>query len=237
MNLSQYGIEIFFEDAHLIVLSKPAGLLSQGDSGGEVSLVDLLRDYFGRPYVGLVHRLDRNTSGIMVVAKRTKAASRLTGALQRGEIQRTYLAWTMGKIPNSNTWFHLLNKDERTNVVKVVRSGGKEAILAVKPLTYSFWNQMPCTLAEFSLETGRSHQIRVQAAHEGFPLLGDVKYGSKHKPKLGALSSDFPRVALHSHRLEFQHPVPSAYPQSGMSFIAPLPSPLLELLPSHFRFP
>src|SRR6476646_8222582 len=89
--------KIIFEDPNLIVLSKPAGLLSQGEHKGDPNLVDWLRIYLGRPYVGLVHRLDRNTSGIMVVAKRTKAAQRLTEQLQSGKLERTYLAWLEGK--------------------------------------------------------------------------------------------------------------------------------------------
>src|SRR6185312_17156504 len=87
--------KILFEDQHLIVLSKPAGLLSQGEKTGDENLVDWLRTYLGRPYVGLVHRLDRNTSGIMVVAKRTKSAQRLTDALQKGDLHRSYLGWVI----------------------------------------------------------------------------------------------------------------------------------------------
>ena len=207
-------IRIFFEDPHLIVLSKPPGLLSQGEKTGEPNLVDILRVYFGRNYVGLIHRLDRATSGLMVVAKRTKSARRLTEALQSGDIQRTYLGWVMGKLPKEVSWSHSLHKDERTNTVKVVRSGGKPSILRARPVQYSSWNSTPCTLAEFILETGRSHQIRVQAAHEGFPLLGDAKYGAPR---------GFSRVALHSHRLEFPHPMSG----ETMQFEDPLPQDLI----------
>ena len=100
--------KIIYEDTHLVVLSKPAGLLSQGEKTGDINLVDWLRDYFGRHYVGLVHRLDRNTSGIMVVAKRTKAAQRLTLALQKGELNRIYRAWLIGTLSQPVRWKHFL---------------------------------------------------------------------------------------------------------------------------------
>ena len=90
--------KIIFEDKNIIVLDKPAGLLSQGDISGEKNLVDWLRRLLGRHYVGLVHRLDRNTSGIMVVAKRTKAAKRLSASLQEGQLNRIYLAWIIGNL-------------------------------------------------------------------------------------------------------------------------------------------
>jgi 23S rRNA pseudouridine1911/1915/1917 synthase len=206
---------ILFEDTHLIVLSKPAGLLSQGEHTGDENLVDALRAYLGRPYVGLVHRLDRNTSGIMVVAKRTKSAQRLTDALQNDQIIRTYLGWLVGKLNQPVQWRHFLKKDPRTNIVRVSKQSSpqaKEAILSAKPAQYTNYKNNQLTLVEFQLETGRSHQIRVQSAFEGFPLLGDRKYGKD--------SQDFPRVALHSHRLEFPHPMS----KEKMKFEDPLPS-------------
>lgn len=207
--------EVLFEDQHLIVLAKPAGLLSQGEHTGDVNVVDWLRQRFGRPYVGLVHRLDRNTSGIMVVAKRTKAANRLTESLQKGELERTYLAWLVGNLAGPARWSHRLEKNEATNVVRVVKSGGKESALAVTPVKPGKFEGLALTLAEFKLETGRSHQIRVQAAYEGYPLLGDSKYGAKQ----GAGGLRFGRPALHSHRLSFPHPMGGA----PVSFEAKLP--------------
>lgn len=202
---------ILFEDSHLIVLSKPAGLLSQGEHKGDPNLVDWLRSYLGRNYVGLIHRLDRNTSGIMVIAKRTKSAQRLTLSLQEGKLKRSYLAWLIGTLPGEIRWTHQLTKDSSTNTVRVVSSGGKISALTVKPVKYQKFNQLALTLAEFHLETGRSHQIRVQASYEGFPLLGDPKYGMRH--------SSFPRVALHSHRLQFPHPMSG----ENLEFTDPLP--------------
>jgi len=198
-------IEIIFEDTHLAVVSKPAGLLSQGEITGDPNLVDQLRDYFGRHYVGLVHRLDRNTSGLMVVAKRSKAAARLTAALQSGELQRVYQAWLCGRLKGAEQWHHWLFKDENTNRTQAFKNktgGAKEALLTVTPLRFARREGCDYTLAQFTLETGRSHQIRVQSAFEGYPLAGDLKYGPKEtrKPPIS-------RPALHSAHLSFPHPM------------------------------
>lgn len=218
---------LLLEDQHLIVLSKPAGLLSQGEHRGDPNLVDWLRSYLGRPYVGLIHRLDRNTSGIMIVAKRTKAAQRLTDALQKGDIRRTYLGWVIGNfgspVGNSVHWTHHLKKNPKTNTVQVVNTGGQEAILTAKPLAYSKLNQTPITLVEFRLETGRSHQIRAQSAYEGFPLLGDHKYSSS---KIKFPIPPFPRPALHSFQIEFPHPMTGEW----LQLEDPLPPDLKQLL-------
>lgn len=217
-------LKTIFEDPHLIVLSKPAGLLSQGEHRGDENLVDLLRHRWGRNYVGLVHRLDRNTSGIMVVAKRTKSAQRLTLALQTDKMQRTYLGWVEGTLLSQVTWQHSLEKNQRLNQVQVVprstRTGGKAAklsALTATPLQRGFWKQTPVTLVQFVLETGRSHQIRVQSAYEGHPLLGDPKYKARD---LG-----FPRVALHSFQLEFPHPMSGEI----LTFQDPLPADMNQI--------
>ena len=199
---------ILFEDTHLLVLSKAPGLLSQGDSSGEASLVDLLRTHFGRNYVGLIHRLDRNTSGLMVVAKRSKSADRLSEQLKSGELDRRYHAILEGTLPagRNEHWEHWLLKNEATNEVKAVRegtSGAKASALtvhAIRNFTHPKTGDA-LTLAGFTLETGRSHQIRVQAAAMKHPLIGDSKYGSR--PSL----SLFPRPALHSSSLSFFHPM------------------------------
>lgn len=201
-------MRILFEDTHLVVLSKEAGLLSQADESGEPDLVSQLRDYFGRNYVGLVHRLDRNTSGLMVVAKRSKSAERLTRALQTGKLRRAYQAWLCGSLEGSGPqrWRHFLLKDEATNIVRSVREGtpaAKEAILKVTPQTKSRFKGLPIHLARFELETGRSHQIRVQSAAMGHPLVGDRKYGKGAPTEL----MDFARPALHSCEIEFPHPM------------------------------
>jgi 23S rRNA pseudouridine1911/1915/1917 synthase len=219
---------ILMEDTHLVVLTKPAGLLSQGEQKGDPNLVDWLREYFGRHYVGLIHRLDRNTSGVMVVAKRTKSARRLTDALQKGELKRIYLGWVVGTLSKEQHWSHLLTKDSRTNRVSVVsqkngESPHKAARLKARPIQKGHWQGQAVTLVEFQLETGRSHQIRVQAAHEGFPLLGDIKY-TQPRSALDRNPSflKFSRVALHSFQLRFPHPMSG----ETLTFEDPLPADL-----------
>ena len=215
--------EVLFEDQHLLVISKPPGLLSQGEHTGSPNLVDWARTHVGRNYIGLVHRLDRNTSGAMVLAKRSKAADRLSRALQEGTLTRVYLAWVEGTLTDDVQWKHRLFKDQAHNHSVVVGpedsrySRAKEAVLRGHPNRKGVWRTSPVTLVEFTLETGRSHQIRAQAAFEGHPLLGDAKYGSK---------LEFPRPALHSHVIAFPHPMSG----DPLQFTAPLPSdwPLLS---------
>lgn len=214
---------ILEEDTHLLVLSKPAGLLSQGAKGGDPNLVDWLRGYLGRPYVGLIHRLDRNTSGLMVVAKRTKSARRLTLQLQRGRLTRRYRAWLVGRLEHPARWEHFLSKDETRNEVRVVRAafpGARIAALGVSPLGHGSWRGLSLTLAQLELETGRSHQIRVQAAASGFPLLGDLKYAPPEA------QADFGRPALHSFQLELDHPLSG----QRLAFEEPLPEDMRSIL-------
>jgi len=201
-----HPLEVLFEDQHLIVLSKPAGLLSQGDHSGEENLVDCLRERFGRHYVGLVHRLDRNTTGLMVVAKRSKSAERLTTQLQNGELIRAYHAIVWGTLTGESRWEHWLLKNEKTNEVKAVppkTPGSKTAILKAQALRSLIHptTKDALTLVHFELETGRSHQIRVQSAAMQHPLIGDAKYGGDKVLTL------FPRPALHSCFLSFVHPI------------------------------
>lgn len=212
---------IVFEDTHLAVLVKPAGLLSQGESTGDLNLVDYLRGYFGRNYVGLVHRLDRNTSGLMVVAKRSKSADRLTQSLQNGSLVRKYQAWIQGEMKTAARWEHSLLKDEKTNLVRV-HPAGKKSALRAHPVSYSLMQNTPITLIELELETGRSHQIRVQASASGFPLVGDVKYGKD----LSAAARDFGRPALHSHWISFPHPMSDEV----LTFSEALPADMQSLL-------
>ncbi len=217
--------EILFEDANIIVISKPAGLLSQGERRGDPNVVDWLRKYLGRSYVGLVHRLDRNASGVMVVAKRTKAARRLTDSLQSGKLLRTYLAWVEGTIKSKQRWVHWLLKDSEANMVRITppkRAKAKEAVLSATPIRHVEWKGKKITLAEFKLETGRSHQIRVQSAAKGHPLLGDTKYGTvlnKHQKPA------FSRLALHSSSLSFPHPIS----QETLFFEVPVPEDMAQI--------
>jgi 23S rRNA pseudouridine1911/1915/1917 synthase len=226
--LGSLAPRILFEDTHLIVLSKPAGLLSQGDSSGDENLVDYLRKYLGRNYVGLVHRLDRNTSGIMIVAKRTKSAQRLTDALQKGKLKRSYLAFVEGTPPSSQTLEHYLLKNEQTNEVRVVSketSGAKASRLEFKKLAQARFQSKDIALLYVTLETGRGHQIRVQCSAAGYPLLGDQKYKAQIKEP--------GRPALHSYALEVPHPMS----QELLSYKDLLPVDLQNLIPEYKDWP
>lgn len=219
---------LYFEDSHLLVLSKPPGLLSQGDASGRPHLVGWLQEYLGRPYVGLVHRLDFGTSGLMVVAKRTKAARRLSEQIQHAKgdhFHRHYLAWVWGRVSHEKRWVHFLKKDSQSYRMEVVSSQtlrAQEAILRVSPQQELDWpllapddqqkhpSSFPLTLLRCILETGRFHQIRIQAAHEGHPLLGDYKYHPQSTQRSWQPSIGKHRVALHASFLEFVHPMSGA---------------------------
>lgn len=210
---------ILFEDTHLIVISKPAGLLSQSDISETPSLVDWAREHFGRHYVGLIHRLDRNTTGAMVIAKRSKSADRLSAALRDGTLTRGYLAGLCGVLsPGIETpfrWTHYLTKNPATNHVTShtqPTEGAQRAVLTGRVLL----RQADRSWVEIELETGRSHQIRAQAQAEGHPLVGDKKYGA---------TLDAPRPALHSWWIRFPHPMT----HEVLTFLAPVPEDLLNL--------
>jgi len=204
-------------------------MLSQGDISGEENLVDYFRGYFGRNYVGLIHRLDRNTSGIMIVGKRTKAANRLTESLRKGELKRSYLAIVEGEVAEQGTLEDYLHKDEKTNESRVVDSTHKEAKrarLSFERVATTAFKGKKVSLVHITLDTGRSHQIRVQFSHAGHPLLGDSKYRSK--------ITQPGRPALHSYSLEVPHPMDE---DTLLSYKDPLPLDLAALLPSGTPLP
>jgi 23S rRNA pseudouridine1911/1915/1917 synthase len=200
-------LDVLYEDNHCLAVNKPAGLLSQGDATGEWSLVDLAGDYLrakyakpGNVYVGLVHRLDRPASGVVLLARTSKAAARLSAQFREGTVEKVYWAIVEGRCPTpEGEWSDLLRKDERRNVVEVVASGGRDARLAFRVLDTgrgTAWLEVRPT-------TGRNHQIRVQLASRGLPIVGDRKYGAR--TTLRALDGK-PRIALHARRLSVSHP-------------------------------
>ena len=187
-----------------MVAVKPYNMPSQLDETGDVDMLSVMKGYIkvkydkpGDVYLGLVHRLDRPTGGLMAFARTSKAAARLTEEIQSGDFEKTYLAITCG-IPREKQGrlTHYLKKDEKTNVVEVVpqfEKDAKEATLLYKVLeTYGD----KYALVEVKLLTGRSHQIRVQMATIGCPLFGDVKYKGRSAKTL----------ALWAAKLEFLHP-------------------------------
>jgi 23S rRNA pseudouridine1911/1915/1917 synthase len=200
-------INILYEDNHLIVVEKPVNIPVQEDASKDKDLLTLVKEDIkfrynkpGNVYLGLIHRLDRPVGGAIVFAKTSKAASRMANLLRKREINRTYLAVVRGYVKKERqTLRHYLYKDRKKNIVSVTSpqfSGAKEAILHYEVLS----RKNDLTLLHVTLETGRSHQIRVQLSEIGHPLFGDQKYG-KGKNKHGE------QIALWSHSLSFVHPV------------------------------
>jgi 23S rRNA pseudouridine1911/1915/1917 synthase len=203
-------LDVLYEDNHCLAVNKPAGLLAQGDATGAPNALDEARAYLktryakpGNVFVGLVHRLDRPTSGVLLLARTSKAASRLSEQFREGTVEKVYWAVVEGRIAaESGEWSDTLLKDEGHNLVAPVAPGtpgGREATLGYRVLGRSGRT----SLVEVRPRTGRSHQIRVQLAARGLPIVGDRKYGSART--LTALDGK-PRVALHARSLTFSHP-------------------------------
>lgn len=185
-------LNVIYEDNHLIAVVKPAGLLTQGDKTGDESLLEQVREYLknkykkpGNVFVGLVHRLDRNVSGIVLFAKTSKGASRLSEQIRNHEVDKIYTATVEGIVsPTKGKLEHYLDKDEGLNKVQISDKpiqGYKKVVLEFEVLSQFTIHNTPVTSLKIHLETGRSHQIRAQLAHIGHPILGDIKYGSNKK--------------------------------------------------------
>ncbi len=198
-------MDVLFEDNHLVAINKPAGLLSMGDETGDPSAVDVIKAYLkakyqkpGEVFLGVVHRLDRPVSGVLVFARTSKAASRLSDQFRQHHLQKTYLA-LVSPAPTlkQQSLVDWLIKNPATNVSSVVpaaTSGAKECRLSFETLG----SHAAAALLKIVPETGRGHQIRVQLSHAGYPIIGDKKYGSKE--------AFGPEIALHAHRLTITHP-------------------------------
>jgi 23S rRNA pseudouridine1911/1915/1917 synthase len=197
-------MEVLYEDNHCIAVVKPAGVPVMPDSSGDKSMLDLTKDFLkkkydkpGKVFIGLVHRLDRSTGGVMVFAKTSKGASRLSKQFREGTIKKTYMAVVAGSPGlKSGTLRDFIRKDKKNNKSFVVgknTAAAKEAILEYKVLD----EKKGFTMVEINLLTGRHHQIRVQFSNRGHVLYGDVKYGSPNKAKLGLWAAE----------IEFSKPV------------------------------
>ncbi|MBQ7973742.1 MAG: RluA family pseudouridine synthase [Clostridia bacterium] len=188
---------VIFEDNHLLVVIKPQNVPTVADSSQDESLQESLKAYTGG-FVGIVHRLDRVTGGVMVFAKTSKAASRLAEQIKDGTFKKTYYAVVNG-VPKQRkaTLVNWLAKDSVRNLVAVVpqtTTGAKRA-----ELTYEMVDTVKGdTLVAVQLATGRSHQIRVQMKHIGNPIVGDARYGGSRK--------GIKDIALWAYQLEFNHP-------------------------------
>lgn len=193
-------INVIYEDNHLLVVDKPVNIPVQEDDSHDLDFLTMLKDYIkkrdnkpGNVYLGLVHRLDRPVGGIMVFAKTSKCASRLSEQVRTRTLKKTYYAVVLGKLESKGTFKDYLLKDTKTNIVKVDKNG-KEAILDYELINY----KDNLSLVKINLKTGRSHQIRVQFSSRGHALYGDNKYNKN--AKVGE------QIALFAKSLELIHP-------------------------------
>ena len=203
-------LNILFEDNHIIVVQKIPNIPSQGDKTGDIDMLSLIKDYIkdkynkpGNVYLGLVHRLDRPVGGVMVFAKTSKSAARLSEQVRNKELKKEYLIIADGKFKNQKG--HLENyllKNERKNFSKVVEENVKNAKLAILDYEVIKYNEdIDLSVIKVNLKTGRHHQIRVQFANIGHSIYGDQKYGIRGKGK---------QIALWAYYLSFIHPITKA---------------------------
>ena len=196
-------INIIYEDNHLLVVEKPVNMPVCEDESGDMDLLNLLKLYIkkkynkpGNVYLGLVHRLDRPVGGIMVFAKTSKAASRLSEQVREHKLEKCYYAVLEGNIKKHDVLVDYLIKDKKKNISFVTNSSkGKYAKLSYKKVG----DKNGFSFVDIELDTGRSHQIRVQFSSRGFPLVGDAKYNLHSDNKIN--------VALFAYKLSFYHPV------------------------------
>lgn len=206
MDAMSVRLKVLFEDNHCLAVVKPAGMLTMGDATGDTTLLDHAKAYIqgtyhkpGAVFLGVVHRLDRPVSGVVLFARTSKAASRLSEQFREHRVEKVYWAVVTGRVDNeAGELVQELEKNPATNVVRVVPRPTPRSQSC--RLTYRRVEQRrDVTLVEIRPQTGRSHQIRVQLAHQGWSIVGDRKYGG---------TGDFPagQIALHARSLKFEHP-------------------------------
>jgi 23S rRNA pseudouridine1911/1915/1917 synthase len=223
--------QVLYEDNHLLVIDKPAGWVVQGAQPSDQSILSEARSYLarkynkpGQVYLGVVSRLDRAVTGVVPLARTSKAAARLSEQLRQRDVRKIYWALVAGATGEAQgSLQHWLSRDERaakTLCYSQPRPGAAEAVLHYRCL--AAWPS--CRLLEIELETGRKHQIRTQLAAIGCSILGDARYGSKIAWKLDA-------IALHCKSLTFEHPTL----RQAMTFSAKLPQLWLDRLPAPWQ--
>ena len=201
------NLKVIYEDNHIIVVEKPVNIPSQGDKTGDIDMLSIIKQYLkekynklGNVYLGLVHRLDRPVGGVMVFAKTSKSATRLSNQVREKDFEKTYLAVVNGKMEKSeDTLEDYLLKNEKNNMSKVVKEGTKNSKLAI--LDYEVLKYDPeidLSVLKINLHTGRHHQIRVQLSSRNHSIYGDQKYGGRGHGK---------QIALWAYELKLYHPV------------------------------
>ncbi|MBT7816954.1 MAG: RNA pseudouridine synthase [Polaribacter sp.] len=223
MHSTKENLHVLFEDNHIIIVNKRSGDITQGDKTGDKPLSDVVKEYVkvkynkaGNVFLGVVHRLDRPTSGVIIFARTSKALERLNKMLRDKTIRKTYWAIVKGTPKKEkDTLINFLKKNPKNNKSSVYNkeiTDSKKAILhynVIKKLdNYS--------LIEIDLETGRHHQIRAQLSFIGFPIKGDLKYGFNRSNKDGS-------IHLHARKIVFTHPVS----KEEISVIAPSPNEVI----------
>jgi len=223
MHSTKDTLEILFEDNHLLIVNKKSGDIVQADKTGDKPLSEVVKEYIkekynkpGEVFLGVIHRLDRPTSGIIIFARTSKALERLNKMLRERNVSKTYWAVIKNNPKNTkDTLIHFLKKNPKNNkssVFKKEAEGSKKAILHYTIIK----NLKNYSLLEIDLETGRHHQIRAQLSFIGSPIKGDLKYGASRSNKDGS-------IHLHARKINFTHPVSKKI----ITIIAPVPNEVI----------
>ena len=201
------NLKIIYEDNHIIVVEKIPNIPSQGDKTGDIDMLEIIKKYIkekynkpGNVYLGLVHRLDRPVGGVMVFAKTSKAASRLSEEVRSRQLKKEYLVVVDGKFEkNKDTLEDYLLKNQQKNISRVVKEGTKNSKLAKLDYeTLKYNSEIDLSVLKVLLHTGRHHQIRVQLSSRGHSIYGDQKYGTRGRGK---------QIALWAYKLTIIHPI------------------------------
>lgn len=210
--------KIIYEDNHIIIVHKPAGLATQTSHIGQQDVASELKNYLAKigqsvdgkrtseqPYLGIIHRLDQPVEGLLVFAKTKEAAAKLTKQLSAGTLNKQYYAVICGKPSEiSGRLVDYLVKEGNSG--RIGKSEEKEAKQAILQYRITKEINQDCSLADIYIETGRFHQIRLQMSHAGYPILGDLKYGSQASMELSR-KYGIKNVALYAYAIQLQHPV------------------------------
>ena len=224
---------VLCEDADFLVIDKPAGVVVHPGAGNkDATLVNGLIKHFPRllgiPRLGIVHRLDKDTSGVMVVAASDLGHTRLTSAIGKRLVERVYLGVCEGRVERSHRIDRPIGRDYRDRTKQRIREDGRQAITHISPLNV----YRAHTLIKAKLETGRTHQVRVHLSSLKYPLVGDKRYGANSRlPSLPSndlvdVVRDFRRQALHARQLGFRHPKTDEY----VTFESPIPTDMSRLI-------